>query len=328
MAVNDWSSTAASNLLAATGVNFDEGQTPGSVNNSARELMAQLRAYFDISDRFIAGGRLTLTTGVAVTTTDVTAATTLYYTPYIGANISLFDGTSKWTLYSFTERSISVPATTNTMYDVFIYDNSGTPTLELTAWTNDTTRATALTTQNGVLVRSGATTRRYLGSFRTTGVSGQTEDSRAKRYVWNMYNRRLRFMQVLPTVDSYTYTTATIRQMNADTANQLDFVRGLDEDAVEAFGLQSASNSTASVGFNGGIGLDSTSTLTGQISRASSYIVNAPVNLSSRYYGMPGIGRHFLSLNEYSDATGTTTWVGDNGTPTLRQCGIQGAMLA
>ena len=44
MAFSDWSTTAASNVLATTGVNFDEGQTPGSVNNSARELMAQLKA--------------------------------------------------------------------------------------------------------------------------------------------------------------------------------------------------------------------------------------------------------------------------------------------
>jgi hypothetical protein len=50
MAVSDWSTTAASNVLATTGVNFDEGQTPGSVNNSARELMAQLRTYFDLRE--------------------------------------------------------------------------------------------------------------------------------------------------------------------------------------------------------------------------------------------------------------------------------------
>lgn len=47
MSVQNWSTSAASNLLSATGVNFDEGQTPGSVNNSAREMMAQLRTYFN-----------------------------------------------------------------------------------------------------------------------------------------------------------------------------------------------------------------------------------------------------------------------------------------
>lgn len=44
MAFADWSTTAASNTNAATGVNFDEGQVPSTVNDSAREMMAQLRA--------------------------------------------------------------------------------------------------------------------------------------------------------------------------------------------------------------------------------------------------------------------------------------------
>ena len=137
----------------------------------------------------IVNGRITLSTGVPVTTSDVTAATTIYFTPYQGNNISLYDGSAIWNVISFTELSIAVPATTATMYDVFCYNNSGAATLEVLAWTNDTTRATALVLQNGVYVKSGATTRRYLGSFRTTGVSGQTEDSVANRFVWNYYNR-------------------------------------------------------------------------------------------------------------------------------------------
>ena len=44
MAIKDWSTTAASNTNAATGVNFDEGMAPSDVNNSARELMAQVAA--------------------------------------------------------------------------------------------------------------------------------------------------------------------------------------------------------------------------------------------------------------------------------------------
>jgi hypothetical protein len=328
MAVSDWSTTAASNVLATTGVNFDEGQTPGSVNNSAREMMAQLRTYFNASDALICNGRLTLTTALAVTTSDVTAATTLYFTPYKGNGLALYDGSANWKLYAFSELSIAVPATTVTMYDVFVYDNAGTPTLELTAWTNDTTRATALVLQNGVLVKTGATTRRYLGSFRTTGVFGQTEDSKAKRFVWNMYNRRVRFMQVLPTVDSYTYTTATIRQMNADTANQLDFVRGLDEDAVHAWGLQLFSNTNAGQQGRGGIGLDATNAFNGQIGLALTPVANYIVSIPSRYSGFPGVGRHFLSLNEHASASGTGTFYGDNGGPTLQQAGISGEVWA
>lgn len=157
--------------------------------------------------------RMTLTTALPVTTADVTAATTVFVAPYKGNRIALYDGTN-WVMRSSAQMSIAVPATTSTMYDLFCFDNSGTATLEALAWTNDTTRATALVTQDGVLCKTGALTRRYLGSFRTTTVSGQTEDSLAKRFVWNYYNRIVRPMRVIETTDNWNYTTSTIRQAN------------------------------------------------------------------------------------------------------------------
>ncbi len=50
-------------------------------------------------------------------------------------------------------------------------DSSGTPTLEALVWTNDTTRATALVRQDGVWSKTGALTRRYLGTVRVDGES-------------------------------------------------------------------------------------------------------------------------------------------------------------
>lgn len=279
------------------------------------------------SAALVCNGRLTLTTGLPVTAADVTAATTLYFTPYKGNEIGIWDG-AVWKIYTFSELSIAVPATTNTMYDVFVYDNAGTPTLELTAWTNDTTRATALVLQNGVHVKSGATTRRYLGSFRTTGVSGQTEDSLAKRYVWNAYNRVARPMRVLEAANSWTYTTATFRQMNANAANQLDFVQGLDEEAVEAEAVATASNSGGVVQVQIGINID---TVSG--SSVASGVLNGVGNtpaagvtaiVRASYKGLVGVGRHTIIPTEYSTATGTTTWYGDNGNAGLTQCGIHG----
>lgn len=43
MAFSAWSTTAASNTNATTGVNFDENQAPSTVNDAGRELMAQLK---------------------------------------------------------------------------------------------------------------------------------------------------------------------------------------------------------------------------------------------------------------------------------------------
>lgn len=48
-----WSVTATGNASVAGGantINFAEGQTPGSVNNSAREMMAQLRSVYTPSE--------------------------------------------------------------------------------------------------------------------------------------------------------------------------------------------------------------------------------------------------------------------------------------
>lgn len=270
--------------------------------------------------------RLTLTTGLAVTTADVTASTTLYASPYKGNRIALFDGTARWNLRTSAEFSIAVPATTSQMYDVFCFDNAGVATLELLAWTNDTARATALTLQNGVYVKTGATTRRYLGSFRTTGVSGQTEDSIAKRYVWNYYNRAARPMRVSEATDTWTYTTATIRQANGAAANQLDFVIGVSEDAVRAAVIAACSNTNANAAGEVMIGLDSTTAMaTGnhsafQTTPAASIAMGA----HAAWEGFPGVGRHVLTWLEISDAVGTMTWYGDNGTQLRLQSGIRG----
>src|SRR4051794_38451931 len=52
-------------------------------------------------------GRLTGTTGTPVTTADVNAAATLYFTPYAGDQIGLYDG-SNWHVRTYTEQSIGM----------------------------------------------------------------------------------------------------------------------------------------------------------------------------------------------------------------------------
>lgn len=277
----------------------------------------------------IVEGRLSLTTAVPVTIADVTAATTIYFTPYRGNRIALFDGTN-WTIRSFSELSIAVPATTVQMYDVFVYDNAGVSTLELLAWTNDTTRATALVAQDGVLSKTGVLTRRYVGSVRTAGVSGQTEDSFAKRYVWNYYNRVPRLLKAaLETANSWGYTTATWRQANANTANQLECVVGVAEVVVEVRVLAVGNNSTGdgTVDFYAGIGEDSTSALAALVINDNGPKITGgntqAVMKQAWLTKYPAVGRHFYAWLEYSEASGTTTWYGDDG-GALAQTGISG----
>jgi hypothetical protein len=165
--------------------------------------------------------RLSPTTGVPIDN-NATAVTTIYMTPFVGNLISLYNGTT-WDTLSTAEISIAVPATTATLYDVFCYNNSGTATLELTAWTNDTTRATALVAQDGVLCKTGALTRRWIGCMRTTSVSGQTEDSTTNRLIYNFYNQRQRPLANALADSSWTWsgTYGTWRAANANTTTNM-----------------------------------------------------------------------------------------------------------
>lgn len=139
-------------------------------------------------EAFIPGGRLTLESGVPVSITDQTAKTSIFYTPFIHDKIPLYDGAA-WSLIDFTETTLAVGTTTTTRpHDVFAFISAGSLALEHLVWTSDTARATALATQDGVLIKSGDATRRYLGTFRTVSTT-TVEDSKAKRFLWNFYNR-------------------------------------------------------------------------------------------------------------------------------------------
>lgn len=277
-------------------------------------------------NQLASGGRLTLTSGLPVTTSDVTAATSVYFTPYKSNYLSVWNSTqSVWITLPFNEITISVPASTSQMYDVFAYNNSGALACETLAWTNDTTRATSLVLQNGIYCKNGDVTRRYIGSFRTTTVSGQTEDSLAKRYVWNYNNRVARSMKVVDTTDTWNYSTAAYQQANANAANQLDFIVGLSEDVVDAISTNVVFNSTStSRATRSGIGLDSTTVNSATLSQQAGCTSTQVGVMFANYHAMIAVGRHTLVWLEYGGGSDTQTWRGDNaGT---MQSGIIGTL--
>jgi len=298
----------------------------------------------------ICNGRLTLTSGAAVTTGDVSGATTVYFTPYKGNQISIYNGTV-WVNYVFTELSQATtditksPASVanNSNYDVFAWNDSGT--LRATrgpAWSSDTSRGTgAGTTEielfegryvNKVAITNGPGARLglFVGTMRSDG-SAQINDAFAKRHVWNNYNRVDRPMRVVESTDSWTYNTNALRQANNSSANQLDIVIGLSEDEVYAIVNHHAANSVGASNVSAGVGLDVTNALaSGFISNGKAFfIANVPAQIGGAWKGFPGIGRHTLTWLENGEGTGgTTTWYGDNGTPTIFQSGISGSVCA
>jgi hypothetical protein len=267
-------------------------------------------------------GRVTLTSATPITTTDVTAATSVYVTPFRGNRISLYNSTSgRWDEYSFSEITLSLSGkAADTNYDVFVYISGGSVTGELVAWSNATTRATALTTQSGVYVKNGATDRLYVGTIRTTATIGQCEDSKTKRYVWNYYNRVRKNFYFIEATNSWTYATNTWRSLNNTTANRVEFVIGVAEELVNMSLRISASGSVNGVV---GWGLDSTSSPSGLFPSMATNSLNV---LSAEYKEVVAVGYHYLQALENAQGA-TITFYGDVGVAYV-QSGAYGDIAA
>jgi hypothetical protein len=265
--------------------------------------------------------RITTESGVPVSTTDRTAQSTIYVTPYEGNSLALYNG-SAWESDTSAEFSLALSGlTSGKNYDVFVYSNSGTPTIELSAaWTNDTTRADALTTQDGILVKSGATTRRYVGTIRTTGTTttedsmgGATTEVGGKAFVWNMYNRVRRPLKVMDTENSWTYATNAFRAMHGSSGNRVEFVQGVADCTVNANAVANVFLQNNDDSASCSIGVDSTTVssalhMQGYKSTASPTIVSGS---NATYIGCPGLGYHFLAPLERANLN-TVTFFGDN----------------
>jgi hypothetical protein len=207
--------------------------------------------YISESNKNVMHGRLGLVAGNAYSYADTAASAALYYSPYLGNNLSLYDtGTSTWKAYSFSEVSIAnTGLAANTNYDVFVFNNAGTMTLELVAWASTSARVTELTLLSGVYVKTGAYNRRYVGTIRTNAVS-QFVDSQAQRFVWNMYNKRATRMYLEDAV-SHTYAAGAAivgrAWRNAPTTFLTEAVFGLEEPIHIA--ITSSATATTGAGF-------------------------------------------------------------------------------
>lgn len=252
------------------------------------------------------GGRLTLESGVPVSTTDQTAKTTIYYTPYFHDTIPLWDG-ARWVPVTFSETSEALGTLTSGLpYDVFGFLSSGVLDLEKLAWTDGTTRATAVTLQDGRYCKSGDKTRLLLGTFYTTATT-TTEDSLARRYLCNVYNAiPRRFYATTAATYAHTYTTGAWREWNNGTnAQRINFVASIPNVTLTALMAASLTKvaSTGRVGYVniGYDAVDGTSNLStnaeGSVaSSGGANTLTVAVSLS------PVPGRHFLAVTQYGEA--------------------------
>jgi len=247
-------------------------------------------------------GRLTLVSGVPVPTSDVVGASTLFFTPFDGNRISLYDGKG-WHTYQFTETSMNLTGLTPGLpCDVFGYFSNGL-SLVLNEWTDPNTRAGNLTLQDGIYVMQDDPTRCFLGTICPTSAT-TTEDSDVRRFVANYFNRRDRRLRVTDD-PSHSYNSPVWRPYNNNLANRVEFVVSVEEDAIQG-SMFCELNAQAYVGVN----VDATDG-SGIFVRCAGNANNQPVWTGSSVVYFPSApGYHFWQAMEYTGSGPASTYTG------------------
>jgi hypothetical protein len=319
---------------------------PGGTPADAATTIASLLSLATFVGTITPQGRLTLSTGTPSMAASVTGATSIFYTPAVGNLVPIYNGTS-WTFVAFSELSQATtdatksPAacTTNSNYDLFVWNDSGT--IRCTrgpAWSSDTSRGTgAGTTElefvNGLLMNKNAITNgpgadrgTYVGTVRTNGTStidmifggvGAAGGESTILGIWNMYNRRFVTLVNFDNTDSWNYTTASYRVKNGNNNNKISFVVGWQGDGLSAINAGCAyNNTTTSVGARVGIGVNSTTNMAVGSSTGFARNSGASARLGfppAHYVAPAPLGFNYVAPLEYSAATGTGTFYGDDG---------------
>jgi len=257
--------------------------------------------------------RLTLTSGTPVTSADVTSASTIYLTPYTGNVIGLYDPDLGWGACEIAQISKTLSGLTIARpYDVFAYTaDFVTVALEFTAWASDTARATDLAVQDGVLVKSGSASYRYLGTFYTTSAS-TTEDSAYRRYLWNYYNRVDRSLAKVIATASWSYNTDTFSVFNSDTLNSVGIINGVAEESLTLSVVAAGTLVNANSAMRAGIGLTS-SAATNIASAWGVYATGGAGSVGAAvasYAGVPAIGQARYAPTFRGNGLGAKTWYG------------------
>jgi len=243
-------------------------------------------------------GRLTLTSATPILSSDVSAGNAVYYTPYVGSIIPIYNG-STMAPTEFSEITLNLVSqhALNTIYDVFVFSNAGVLTLVTgPAWSSSAagsgsrgtgagttqltrvkglwTNAVSMTGRNGSTTYTvGANLGTYVGSIFIDGTAGQitchTSYGQSRKWgVWNAYNRNQIYMKAGDATASWVSNNASgVHAANASSNNSITLFTGLPEQTVD---VHYSSRASATLNTNNemvasvGIGFNSTSTISGK----------------------------------------------------------------
>lgn len=284
-------------------------------------------------------GYLTPTSGLPIITSDASAQTAIYYTPKEGNLVPIYNGTSMVPT-EFSELTLTLVSqhALSTIYDVFVFSNSGVLTLVTgPAWTVSTValgargtgagtsqlsrvkglwvNTVAMTGRNSSTTYSiGANLATYVGSIYVDGTAGQVTCHRTfgqsrKWGIWNAYNRHPVTLLVGDGTASWTYTS-TWRVSNADATNRGDIFVGLPEE-VASYDFSEKLRAPTAVTSQIGIGYNSTvtpSAMTGDVAQSTGS-GNVDATTIARFSNVPVIGFNRVSCIEQV-VGGTGTFIG------------------
>ena len=314
--------TSIPGILAVTGAaifgTIPTTQTATAGDNSTKVATTTFVQNALQSGLATCNGRLTLRSGDPVNAPGSSGGT-LYFTPFNGNIIALYDGSTSWGFLTFAEKSLAVPVSTG-VYDLFAYNNAGVVALETQAWTNISTRASNLAFQDGVYVKVGATTRRYLGTFYS--ASGTVSDIKAARNLFSYYNRVGKVVYNQDPGPDYPYTSIAnvMSPMHSgSTGWRIYVVVGVQDNAIDIKVSTLFTPNTADVRYYIGVGLNQTTANNANYGVWRMDLLNIPMSLYTGSLSSPPLGYNFYNgLEQLTAGTSGTAF------PTQATCGISG----
>lgn len=282
---------------------------------------------------YVPGGRLTLVSNTPIMTADVSSATTIYYTSYVGNNVPYANGTTlqNGSFASQLTLNINTSLSFGNIYDIFIFNNAGTLVLCTgPAWSSSSSRGTGagttqLTILNGLSVNAnamsscmnGATSFSvavksgfYLGSVYMTGI-GQTSMQLKPTAaaggtgnvlgLWNAYNRVRITAYSRDSTSNWSYGTASWRAADNSTSNRIYFIDGLQQSQITGNYSVMGTSTVNTVGGYIGLNVDSTTTtpnIASQSASVTSEGSSSQPGITETFY--PLLGVHYVQAVEYA----------------------------
>lgn len=281
------------------------------------------------ADPTMNGLRLTLESGVAVPVGDVTG-TQLRVAPHTSATIALYDG-SAWVARTADPLPTATSAAANANQHVFAYWNATQVALELVPWNGTPDAQIAL--QDGVQVKAGDPTRRYIGAV-ASDASGVFSDSQQKRLVWNRDNQVPRPISVLGSGGwFYNNANGVWREAAGGTSYRVGVLAGVVNGgatylSVKAQAMGHPTNITQGWVATG-IGIDSSTVTSAQYGSLALGLSSGQYgHVTATYEGYLTAGTHTVRWLETGNGSGANYFfLGTPSSPAFGRLGMSGWVL-